>query len=101
MQSLSKANIQVKTLFSLLDHFAIMLGYFWNSFTREKKYTGRHEMSLWKNYLIFFGCKKKKNNPSWNTVNLCSSSIVIVHNLTVSVAVLSAEWRVCMATLWL
>lgn len=63
MQSLSKANIQVKTLFSLLDHFAIMLGYFWNSFTREKKYTGRHEMSLWKNYLIFFGCKKKKKTP--------------------------------------
>lgn len=58
-------------------------------------------MSLWKNYLIFFLAAKKKRNPSWNTVNLCSSSIVIVHNLTVSVAVLSAEWRVCMATLWL
>lgn len=57
-------------------------------------------MSLWKNYLIFFWLQKKKK-PSWNTVNLCSSSIVIVHNLTVSLAVLSAEWRVCMATLWL
>lgn len=50
---------------------------------------------------FFWLQKKKEKNPSWNTVNLCSSSIVIVHNLTVSVAVLSAEWRVCMATLWL
>lgn len=75
MQSLSKANIQVKTLFSLLDHFAIMLGYFWNSFTREKKYTGRHEMSLWKNYLIFFGCKKKKKKPQLEY----SQSVLLFH----------------------
>lgn len=72
MQSLSKANIQVKTLFSLLDHFAIMLGYFWNSFTREKKYTGRHEMSLWKNYLIFFGCKKKKKKTPVGIQSICA-----------------------------
>lgn len=75
MQSLSKANIQVKTLFSLLDHFAIMLGYFWNSFTRKKKYTGRHEMSLWKNYLIFFLAAKKKKKSQLEY----SQSVLLFH----------------------